>query len=271
MKSIQKQEAAPKNYVGVNPIIRKLTRVEEVASENDNVASYYGITIKTLFFLLLTGVGFAVYFFAAPSLATGEPITSDGITVYLPQIGVVAIAGLFTILTPLLAWIIRPTIPVTGSIYCICQGILIGFISYTFAGEYNDLIILALIITLVLVFSMLVLYTSGIIKATKKFRTVLTTLMITSLITTVVLSIAYFIPGARPFVDFIFQNSVFSIVMSVIFIIIATLFLICDFNCIQETVEKRLPKEYEWIASFGLAFTIIWLYLKVLDLLMKSK
>lgn len=32
---------------------------------------------------------------------------------------------------------------------------------------------------------------------------------------------------------------------------------------------QRYPKEYEWSAAFGLVFTVIWIYLKILDLLME--
>lgn len=64
-------------------------------------------------------------------------------------------------------------------------------------------------------------------------------------------------------------NPIFDIAMSVIFIIIAALFLISDFQIIRETVENQRPKEYERSVSFGLAFTVIWLNFKVLDLLIR--
>ena len=51
-------------------------------------------------------------------------------------------------------------------------------------------------------------------------------------------------------------------------IVLATLFLISDFALIDECVKSGSPRSYEWYAAFGLAFTIIWLYLKILDLLM---
>ena len=52
-------------------------------------------------------------------------------------------------------------------------------------------------------------------------------------------------------------------------ICIAALFLLVDFDTIQTAVEKQLPRKYEWIAAFGLAFSVIWLFLKVLDLILK--
>lgn len=245
--------------------------MEDRASEGDKKATYSGITVKTLFFLLMTGVGFATYYLIAPMLATGEPIVEEEYTFYIPQVILMLVAAVFTIVTPFLAWIIRVSIPVTGTLYAFSQGILISWISYTFAGQYNDVIILSVLITLVLVFSMLLLYTTGTVKPNKKFRTVITTLFITSIISSVLILIAYFIPGLNGFVDMIVGHPFLSIGFSIVGIIIACMFLLCDFETVQRMVEKGLPQKYEWIASFGLAFTIIWLYLKVLDILMSLK
>ncbi|MGN1467895.1 MAG: Bax inhibitor-1/YccA family protein [Ruminococcus sp.] len=260
-----------KTFGGENPIIHKFAGVEERASGQESKASYLGITVKTLFFLLVTAVGFGLYYIIAPYLAIGEPIVLEQFEIYIPQAALALGVVIFTIVMPLLACFISSTIPVTGSLYSLSQGMLISWISYTFAGRYNDVIILSVFITLVLVFSMLLLYTTGTVKPNKKFRTVVTTLFATFVITSIAFGIAYFIPALRGFVDLIVGNFVISIAFSVVGIIIACMFLLCDFDTIQQTVEKGLPKKYEWLASFGLAFTIIWLYLKVLDILMRLK
>ena len=272
LKNVNTQQSGNDTiYKGDNPILRKFNTVEDRASEGDEKTTYSGITVKTLFFLLMTGVGFATYYLIAPMLATGEPIVEEEYTIYIPQVILMLVAAVFTIVTPFLAWIIRVSIPVTGTLYAFSQGILISWISYTFAGQYNDVIILSVLITLVLVFSMLLLYTTGTVKPNKKFRTVITTLFITSIISSVLILIAYFIPGLNGFVDMIVGHPFLGIGFSIVGIIIACMFLLCDFETVQHTVEKGLPQKYEWIASFGLAFTIIWLYLKVLDILMRLK
>lgn len=270
MRSAKTKEKGLNTYLGVNPLIKKLEKVDETATEGES-ASYGGIVVKTIYFLLMTVIGFTLYFLSAPYLATGEPIQVEQFTIYIPQ-SIAALAGLaLAILMPILAWVIKPAIPVLGSVYCLSQGFLIGWLSHTFAGEYDDIIFLAVGITLCIVLVMLVLYASGLVKVNKKFRTVVTTLFITSILVSLLALILSFIPAASGFIDFIYGNSAFSIGFSIVFIIIAALFLLSDFNTIQQTVEKKLPKKYEWMASFGLAFTIIWLYLKVLDLLMSLK
>ena len=47
---------------------------------------------------------------------------------------------------------------------------------------------------------------------------------------------------------------------------IATLYLFFDLEQIRQTVEGNYPKEYEWMASFGISFTLIWLYVEILRL-----
>ena len=42
-----------------------------------------------------------------------------------------------------------------------------------------------------------------------------------------------------------------------------------DFGEIDRCVKGGYPKNTEWYAAFGLTFTVIWLYMKILDLLMR--
>ena len=52
-------------------------------------------------------------------------------------------------------------------------------------------------------------------------------------------------------------------------ILLASLFLICDFSMIDTCVKEGYAKEYEWSAAFGLVFTVIWLYLRILELVLR--
>ena len=77
------------------------------------------------------------------------------------------------------------------------------------------------------------------------------------------------IPALRPFVQAMAQHPGLSIALDVIGLVIAALFLISDFAMIDSCVKDGYPKSYEWDAAFGLTFTVIWIYLKILDLLMQ--
>ena len=114
---------------------------------------------------------------------------------------------------------------------------------------------------------MAILFTTGVVRVTKKFRMVMLTLFISVIAISLITLIASFIPFTRGIVSAIMGNFWVSVGISVIYIVIAALFLISDFAVIQSAVENQLPKKYEWQAAFGLAFTVLWIYLKVLQLL----
>lgn len=271
LQSNQTQAKPKRSLLSSNPVMRRLDKVNETAA--DNAASYGGIAAKTIYFLLFSIVGIFAQLIVAQYLAQGQTfdINYKGFTVALYQqeafvlLGV-AIAG---IILQLVATFARATTPVTGALYCVTQGYFISFLVFKVLGAYHMQYLgaLALLITMLIVAVMAILYATGAIRVTKKFKMVITTLFITMIATSLLTFIAYFIPFTRPMVETIRQNFALSIVFSVIFIIIAALFLICDFDTIDHVVSNRLPKKYEWSAAFGLAFTVIWLYLKVLDLI----
>ena len=145
---------------------------------------------------------------------------------------------------------------------------MISFLIFKVLRGYEYLGALALAITLTIVLVMSILYATGAIRVTKKFKMVMLTLFVTSIASSILVFIGSLIPATRELVAAITGNIVFSLVSGVIFIIIAALFLICDFDTIDHVVSDKLPKKYEWAAAFGLAFTVLWLYLKVLDIIM---
>ena len=273
--TLRDQQPNPKktrnSFLASNPVLRRLNKVNEHAA--DHSASFGGIAAKTVYFLLFCVLGIIVQLIVAPHLAVGQTIDLNykgfQVALYTQEAFVflgVAIGG---IILQLIAVFARATTPVTGALYCITQGYFISFLIFKVLAVYQMeyLGALALVITILIVTIMAILYATGAIRVTKKFRMVMTTLFFTMIGTALLTLVGYLIPFTRPMVAAIQNNFAFSIISSVIFIIIAALFLICDFDTIDHVVNDRLPKKYEWAAAFGLAFTVIWLYLKVLDLI----
>jgi uncharacterized YccA/Bax inhibitor family protein len=48
---------------------------------------------------------------------------------------------------------------------------------------------------------------------------------------------------------------------------LASLFLVLDFDFIEQGIRNGLPREFAWTAAFGLIVTLVWLYLEILRLL----
>ena len=256
-------------FLAANPVMRRLDRVDEYA-ETD-VATYHGIALKTGLFLLFTLAGMILNLFLLDAFATGNVVHTNyrgfQIEMYTGEVIALVVTLVLAIVFQLIAAFVKAATPVAGSLYCVTQGYFIGFLIFKVLKGYEYIGMLAFAITMVIVLTMLLLYSKGVIKATKKLKTVLLTLVITSFVVSILTVIASFIPFTSSLVMSLRQNYALSIGFSLFFIIIASLFLICDFDTIDHVVQNQLPKKYEWQAAFGLAFTIVWIYLKVLELL----
>lgn len=265
------QKKEKRSILSSNPVMRRLESVDEYSA--DNAATYGGIMGKTIYFLLFSIVGIFAQLITESFISGGAKVDFNykGFTVSMYQTELfvllgVAVAG---IVFQIIAFFARRTTPVTGTLYCITQGYFISFLVFKVLGAYNMQYLgaLALLITMLIIVIMLVLYSTGVIRVTKKFKTVMMTLFITMIATSLFSFIGYFIPFTHDMVVAMRNNFALSVGVGVVFIIIAALFLICDFDTIDHVVKNKLPKKYEWQAAFGLAFTVIWLYLKVLDII----
>lgn len=279
-----KPQSMKERYAGMymtNPVIRKMSKLAVQTGESDGIAATYrGIAGKTIFFLVMTIIGIGVYFglhnyFLAIGPTDAVISVQENIFdihIHMYEAAILAFAGILVLFAPLLAWLIRPTIPVTGTIYTFCQGFFIGCVSEFLEEGYKWIGLLAMVLTVAVVAVMLFLYVKRIIKVTGKFKKIITTLFISLILSGIVIFILGLIPGVRNIVDGfseIMQNPVISILCSIGYIIIASLFLLADFDTIESCVENNMPKKYEWMAAFGLAYTVIYIYFKILNLLIR--
>ena len=249
-----------------NPMIRKITRIEEKSAD---CATYSSIGNKCAFFMAMVIVG-VLLLIGLQMINPSTIVMEDGSAVTISTAALLATIpfGLFFIIMPFIAMLIKKTIPVTGTLYCMSVGYCISLMAQLFA-EYRDAISLALIITIAIVAVMALVYSRGWIKVDEKFRSIMKILFFTSIVSGLLMLVAYFIPQLRGIVMFVIENPVLSLAGSVVYVVIASLFLLVDFDAIQNAVEGKMPRKYEWIAAFGLAFSVIWLFLKVLDLILK--
>ena len=256
-----------------NPVLSRLSRAE--ARDVSNAATYAGIAAKTSYFLLVTLAGMVAQLLVK-NLMAAEPVWQT-IRIYkrftltlTAKEGVILLAVLGVgLVCELVGIFARRTIPVTGTVYSASQGYLISFLVFKVLVGYEHLGLEALLLTVAVVLAMSWLYSSGIVKVDRKFRTVLLALLLGSVGVGLLGFVGSLIPATRPFVQRMAQNAALSIGMDVVGLIIAALFLISDFAVVDDCVREGYPKSYEWSAAFGLVFTVIWIYLKILDLLMQ--
>lgn len=274
------QKAPKKSFSGmglVNPVIRKMQNAGEQANSGERVATYGGIAFKTGLFLLITLIAIGGYFSLQPLFEKSGNIiesTSGIIALRTTPMGLLWVLGalLLTIIMPLLCWLCKNIIPLTGTIFCIAQGYLVGFIADCLAPNFKWLAILSLVLTIGLVGGMLFLYARRIVRVGKKMRSVIITAFVAIFFGSVLLFIMNFIPGLSQIAAAISQlmaNPIVGVIVSCAFVVIGALMLLVDFDAIEQCVENNLPKKREWMAAYGLAYTIIYLYLRILEMLIK--
>ena len=273
MNALAMENASSRTLFHSNPVLSRLSRVTE--RTDGDTATYAGIASKTAFFLLITLVGVVaqlvakVLFASAPAWQTITVYDNFALTLTKPEAMIVGVISVVGLIAELIGIFLRKTVPVSGTIYAASQGYLISFLVFNVLSGYEYLGLEALLLTVAVVLVMSWLYTSGRIRDNKKYRTVLLTLFVGSIAVGLFSVIGFVIPFTRPYVIAMLQNAALSVALDVIGVVIAALFLISDFSMIEDCVDLGYPKEYEWSAAFGLVFTVIWVYLKILDLLMR--
>lgn len=174
------------------------------------------------------------------------------------------IAAMVTVFKPDLAHITAP-------LYALLKGMALGMISLVFENAYGgegglggSIVFQAVTSTLGVLFAMLFLYRSGLIKVTQKFRTGL-------LAATGGIFFMYLINMILSMFGASFlsleNTSLLMIGLNIAIVAVAALNLILDFDFIDKGVQSGAPKKMEWFGAFGLIVTLVWLYLEILKLL----
>lgn len=156
----------------------------------------------------------------------------------------------------------------TASIYAVLEGVVLGLISMMFETRYPGIAIQAIMGTFGVFFMMIFLYKSKIIKPTENFK--LGVVSATGGIFFMYL-ISFILSFFGINLGFINGNGIFSIIFSLVVVVIASLNLVMDFDFIEKGEELKAPKYMEWYSAFGLLVTLVWLYIEILRLLSKIR
>lgn len=210
-----------------------------------------GIFIKSLFCLALVGITIWYVWSLVNKGVSVKWYTSGGM--------------LATIFFSLLISFKRTWAPFTTPLYALAKGLFLGGISAYAENRFPGMPMKAVSITILTFFVMLILYKARIIVVTKRFRSVVISAAITIFFIYIINWTLTFFGLSLPFV---WGTSWFAIGFNVIAAIVASFSLLLDFDFINRKTGKA-PKYYEWVATWGLLVTLIWLYIEVLRLMKK--
>lgn len=149
-------------------------------------------------------------------------------------------------------------------LYAIAKGFFLGAMTVYAHAQFPNLPYQAVGITVVTFIVMLLLYQMRIIVVTKKLRSVIIT-AVTSIMVIYIMSWILSFFGIKVF---IWGISWPAIIFNILAAVFASLSLLLDFDYIERH-KNRSPKYKEWLATWGLLVTLIWLYMEVLRLMRK--
>lgn len=156
--------------------------------------------------------------------------------------------------------------PITAPAYALFEGVFLGGISAMYSAMYEGIVVQAVALTFGTMVTMLVVYGTGLVRVTEKFRAGVAAATFGVLLVYGI-SLLMNLFGAP--VPYIHESGIVGIGFSLVVVGIAALNLVLDFDFIERAAEAQAPKAMEWYGAFGLMVTLVWLYLEILRLLSK--
>jgi uncharacterized YccA/Bax inhibitor family protein len=158
--------------------------------------------------------------------------------------------------------------PITGPLYAVAEGVLLGAISLMFERSYPGIAVQAIFLTFGVLFSLLFAYKAGWVKVTDKFRTGVMAATGAIFLVYLVSFIMSFFGTSIPMIH---SSGPVGIGFSLVVVGIAAMNLLLDFDFIEKASQQNLPKYMEWFSAMALLVTLVWLYLEILKLLSKMR
>lgn len=230
--------------VGNNIAFRRIMKKGEIS---ENAATYKGVALKSIFFLLMTVAG------AIGSLAIGYLNPEAYVKLFI-------VAIFSTTILSLIAMLAVNACKIAGTLYCLAEGTLIGATSLLVSLVGEGCVSVALLATLLVFAVVTLLYVTNVVKVNNGFMRFLSLFAISFMLFVILYYIYSLIANVS--LDGV------TIFLSLISIFLASLYLFFDLEHIRQVVEGGYDKRYEWNAAFGLTFTLIWLYVEMLRLIL---
>jgi uncharacterized YccA/Bax inhibitor family protein len=149
-------------------------------------------------------------------------------------------------------------------LYAIGKGCFLGGFSAYIQVKFPDLPYQAIGVTIITFFTILTLYQTRLIVVTNKLRSVI----ITAAASIFLVYIISWILSFFNIKSFVWGTSWLAVLFNAIAAIVAAFTFLLDFDYIERHKNKA-PKYKEWLATWGLLVSLVWLYAEVLRFMRK--
>ena len=243
------------SYNYSNPVTSSLGKNSEIlAGTSGQLMTLEGTAKKAVMLISLCLItGFVMYFKAENMVADVINGGSGG--------GLYGVMGLVGTFFPKSARVVAP-------IYSIAEGIFLGGVTAVFETRYPGVGFSALSATVVTALAMFIAFSTGLISATPFLKKFLMMAGIAIVLTYIINIVMHLFGGSGIETIQVENHSLLSYGVQTLICIVASLFLIWDFDSIANS-HGRVGKEYEMAYAMGLLMTLVWMYLEFLKLFAK--
>jgi uncharacterized YccA/Bax inhibitor family protein len=208
-------------------------------------------------------VGFAV---AITPLALNLVAGDAGLQAGLALTGVATIVGLIGGLILSLVNIFKKQPSAIAVLaYAAFEGLFLGGLSGTMEFFYPGIALQAVVGTLAVAGTVLVLFRIGVLRTSPRLTKIFMVAMIAYLLFGLV-NIGYLLLTGTSL-----REGVLGLVIGGLAVVMASYSLVMDFEDVQHSAEAGVPRKYAWRLGFGIAVTMVWLYVEVLRILMSLR
>ncbi|ASK66420.1 hypothetical protein CFK39_12010 [Brachybacterium avium] len=208
---------------------------------------------------IIVVVGFAVALLPyALSLVAGEAGAQAGLAIT----GVATLIGVIGGLVAALVNIFKkqPS-PVAVIAYAGFEGLFLGGISGTLEYFYPGIALQAVVGTLAVAGTVLVLFRMGVLRTSPRLNKIFFVAMIAYLLFGLVNIGLMLMTGQN------LRDGMLGLAIGGLAVVMASYSLVMDFEDVQRAVEGGVPRKYAWRVAFGLAVTMVWMYIEILRIL----
>lgn len=165
----------------------------------------------------------------------------------------------------------RSPSPALILIYGAAEGLFLGGVSAAFEAFYGGIVVQAVLATLCVFVATLVLFATGVVRASARATKILMIAMGGYLLFSLV-NLGVMVFGGASGNPWGLNGSVeifgipLGVLIGVLAVLMAAYSLVLDFDYIAQGVRNGAPKRFAWQAAFGLVVTLVWLYVEFLRL-----
>ena len=230
-----------------------------------------GVASATFLFLMVVVLGAVFGWMTVTEVPIAQPVPGGPTVTASFDSPVLVFVALFVALGFAILTSFKPKLArVTGFLYAIAEGYVLGAISHYFNSQWNGIVLQAVLGTAGVFLAMLTLYGFRILRVTPRITKAIVGATFGVLFLYVIgWVISLF--GDTPSFMSISGGGTFGIVLSLVIGGIAAFNLLLDFDFIEKGSKAGLPAYMDWYGAFGLLVTLVWIYIEMLRLLARLR